>query len=184
MGPQSSAHRKTALRAQIRSARRTLSDAQRAARDRAVDAQAARIAERFGPGDVVSSYMPTRLEPGSDRMLAAFADRGARVLVPVVVGPDTVLAWRRWPGEGPSLPPGALAEAAVVLVPALAADRRGVRLGQGGGHYDRSLAEADPAARLIAVVDDRELVEELPCEPHDQLLGWALTPKGLWRLGG
>ncbi|ADG96993.1 5-formyltetrahydrofolate cyclo-ligase [Segniliparus rotundus DSM 44985] len=184
MGPQSSAQRKAALRAQTRSARRALSDAQRAARDRAVDAQAARIAERFGPGDVVSSYVPTSLEPGSDRMLAAFADRGASVLVPVVVGVDAALAWRHWPEEGQDAPPGALAEAAVVLVPALAVDRRGVRLGQGGGHYDRSLAEAGPGAMLVAVVDDRELVDELPCEPHDELLGWALTPKGLWRLGG
>ena len=76
----------------------------------------------------------------------------------------------RWgllePAE-PWLPESALAEAALVVVPALAVDRRGVRLGRGRGFYDRSLAGRDPRARLIAMVRDDELVDELPAEPHD-----------------
>ncbi|EFV13181.2 5-formyltetrahydrofolate cyclo-ligase [Segniliparus rugosus] len=182
MDPQLSARRKADLRLRIRTARRALADARRSARDAAVDARAAQLAERLGPGSVVSSYVPTRLEPGTERMLAAFAERGSRVLVPVVVGPDAALAWRQWRQDGPDLPPEALAEAALVLVPALAVDRFGTRLGQGGGHYDRSLRHADPEARLVAVVDDPEVVEGLPREPHDRRVGWALTPTDLVRL--
>jgi 5-formyltetrahydrofolate cyclo-ligase len=73
----------------------------------------------------------------------------------------------------------------VVLVPALAVDRRGVRLGRGGGFYDRSLSFCRPGARLVAVVRDSELVDELPGEPHDVPMTHALTPGGgLTRLAG
>jgi 5-formyltetrahydrofolate cyclo-ligase len=70
------------------------------------------------------------------------------------------------------------------LVPALAVDRAGVRLGRGAGFYDRALPLADPAARLIAVVRDDELVDALPAEPHDVPMTHALTPSsGLVTLG-
>ena len=65
----------------------------------------------------------------------------------------------------------------VVLVPALAVDRRGVRLGRGGGYYDRSLPLCRPDARLIAVVRDHEIVDELPSQPHDVRMTHALTPR-------
>ena len=67
----------------------------------------------------------------------------------------------------PWLPESALAEADLVFVPALAVDRRGVRLGRGAGFYDRSLSDRDPQARLVATVRDAEFVDELPSEPHD-----------------
>jgi len=76
----------------------------------------------------------------------------------------------------PWLPPTALGSVRTVLVPALAVDRRGVRLGRGAGFYDRSLAFRDPVARLIAVVRDDELVDALPVEPHDVPMTHALTP--------
>ncbi len=65
----------------------------------------------------------------------------------------------------------------MVFVPALAVDRAGVRLGRGAGFYDRSLPLADPAARLVAVVRDDELVDEIPAEPHDVRMTHALTPR-------
>ena len=72
----------------------------------------------------------------------------------------------------------------MILVPALAVDRAGVRLGRGAGFYDRSLPLADAAARLIAVVRDDELVARLPAEPHDVRMTHALTPhNGLVTLG-
>jgi 5-formyltetrahydrofolate cyclo-ligase len=52
-----------------------------------------------------------------------------------------------------------------------------VRLGRGRGFYDRSLAARDPHARLMAVVRDEELVDELPAEPHDVAMTHALTPR-------
>ena len=76
------------------------------------------------------------------------------------------------------------AGALVVLVPALAVDRRGVRLGRGAGFYDRSLTLARPDTPLIAVVRDDELLDRLPAEPHDVRMTHALTPqKGLVDLG-
>ena len=76
----------------------------------------------------------------------------------------------------PWLPADAIAAATVVLVPALAVDRAGVRLGRGAGFYDRSLPLAAPTARLVAVVRDDELVDRLPAEPHDVRMTHALTP--------
>ena len=61
-------------------------------------------------------------------------------------------------------------------MPALAVDRRGVRLGRGAGHYDRSLVFAAAGVTLLAVVRDEELVERLPGEPHDVRMSGALTP--------
>jgi 5-formyltetrahydrofolate cyclo-ligase len=86
--------------------------------------------------------------------------------------------------EPPWLGVDAIAAAAVILVPALAVDRTGVRLGRGAGFYDRSLGLADPAAMLVAVVRDDELVDRLPGEDHDVPVTHALTPgRGLVPLG-
>ena len=64
-------------------------------------------------------------------------------------------------------PADAIATATLVVVPALAVDRRGVRLGRGAGFYDRSLLLAAPTALLVAVVRDDELLPIIPGEPHD-----------------
>jgi 5-formyltetrahydrofolate cyclo-ligase len=55
-------------------------------------------------------------------------------------------------------------------------DRNGIRLGRGAGFYDRTLVLTDPAARLVAVVRDDEVVDKLPAEPHDVRMTHALTP--------
>ena len=52
-----------------------------------------------------------------------------------------------------------------------------MRLGRGRGFYDRSLGDRDPQARLIAVVRDAELVDELPSEPYDVPMTHAVTPR-------
>jgi 5-formyltetrahydrofolate cyclo-ligase len=62
----------------------------------------------------------------------------------------------------------ALEAADVVLVPALAADRAGHRLGRGGGSYDRALQRVRPGALAIAVVHAHELLDRVPAEPHDR----------------
>ncbi len=151
----------------------------------------------LGAREWVCAYVPVDREPGSTAMLDALLTGGARVLLPVT-GPPGPLSWAEYTGTdamrrarfgllepiGAVLPPAAVARAEVILVPALAVDRRGVRLGRGAGYYDRTLAAARPEARLIAVVRDEEVVERLPEEPHDLRMGWALTPRGgLRRLG-
>jgi 5-formyltetrahydrofolate cyclo-ligase len=145
-----------------------------------------------GP-QTVCAYVPIRFEPGSIALLDTLSTLTDRVLLPVAHndadGVPQPMRWgeyrkgqlvaARWglrePAE-PWLPAEAVAEATVVFVPALAVDRSGVRLGRGAGFYDRSLSLADPAARLVAVVRDDELVDEVPAEPHDVRMTHALTP--------
>lgn len=154
-------------------------------------ALAAAIGPLAGADDVVCAYVPIRGEPGDLRMLDALRVRDATVLLPVTGEPGP-LSWARYEGADslrkarfgllepttPTLPPETVATAATILVPALAVDRRGVRLGRGAGYYDRTLGAAGDGTRLIAVVRDNELVDHLPEEPHDRRMGWALTPGG------
>jgi 5-formyltetrahydrofolate cyclo-ligase len=71
----------------------------------------------------------------------------------------------------------------LVVVPALAVDRAGVRLGRGGGSYDRALARTRPDALLVALLYQGELVDALPTEPHDARVDVAILPEtGIARL--
>lgn len=142
----------------------------------------------------ICAYVPVGTEPGTIEILDMLLSKTGRVLLPVArtSGDKTPLPLR-WgeyrPGEltsgpwklfeppKPWLPESALAEANLVLVPALAVDRHGVRLGRGGGFYDRSLAGRDPHAQLITIVRDPELLNELPSEPHDVRMTHAVMPK-------
>ncbi|WP_039780811.1 5-formyltetrahydrofolate cyclo-ligase, partial [Nocardia cerradoensis] len=144
----------------------------------------------------VAGYIPVAGEPGSVAMLDALRVAGARVMVPVT-GPPGPLGWAEYTGieglrrarygllepDGPPLGVAAIEWPEVIVIPALAVDRRGVRLGRGAGYYDRTLPAARPDARLVAVVRDTELLDALPEEPHDRRMGWALLPEaGLCRL--
>ncbi|CRZ18518.1 5-formyltetrahydrofolate cyclo-ligase [Mycolicibacterium neworleansense] len=146
-------------------------------------------------GQTVCAYVPVGSEPGSQALLDALVELGARVLLPVARNdedgrampmqwgpyePRTLVAGEfglREPAP-PWLPAGHIADAEVILVPALAVDRSGNRLGRGAGFYDRTLIYAAPHARLVAVVRDGELVDELPADPHDVRMTHALTPSG------
>jgi len=172
---------KTQQRAALLAARRKVPDAVRAA-------EALALCEHLGefvrPDDTVCAYLPVGTEPGSPQLVDRLRELCARVLLPVTRsgadGEPLPLLWGAYvpgdlvparfgllePGE-PWLPSSAVGEADLVLVPALAVDRRGVRLGRGGGFYDRSLPLCRPVAKLVAVVRDAELVDELPSESHD-----------------
>lgn len=134
----------------------------------------------------VAGYLPLPSEPLDDGLLDQLVARGVQVIVPITET-DRPLDWARYPTATDSGPFGirtprgarlgqaAIGTVEVVLVPAFAVDRRGVRLGRGGGHYDRTLVLA-PAARRIAVLYDGELVDELPAEPHDLAVHAVVTP--------
>ena len=186
------------MRQRLLAARRSVSDDARADEARSL---ADHVNAVLDSGGTVCAYVPVGAEPGSIEMLDVLLRRANRVLLPVARttadNSPVALQWGEYrPGQlvaarfgllepaGPWLPATALAEASVVLVPALAVDRTGVRLGRGRGFYDRTLVSRNPHARLVAVIRDEELLDELPHEPHDVPMTHALTPgRGLVELG-
>jgi 5-formyltetrahydrofolate cyclo-ligase len=82
--------------------------------------------------------------------------------------------------SGPRLGTSAITDCDLVLVPALAMDRHGNRLGRGAGCYDRALGLARPGVPVAALLHDGELVPSVPTEPHDVPLTAAVTPRGGW----
>ena len=140
----------------------------------------------------LAAFVPDPTEPGYGRLPAALGALGARVLLPVIPTVGRELDWavdtgHLVPGRfglmepvGPRLSPDALGAADVVVVPALAVDRAGIRLGRGGGYYDTSLVHARPDAVLVALLFDGERVEELPAEAHDRPVTAVVTPSGGW----
>ncbi|QWF81901.1 5-formyltetrahydrofolate cyclo-ligase [Amycolatopsis sp. CA-230715] len=147
----------------------------------------------------VCCYVPFGSEPGAMGLLDAVRTAGSKVLLPVVPPEPGPLDWAEYTGTaslaagrlrgvleptGARLGADALGDAGLVLVPALAVDRSGIRLGRGAGYYDRSLPRAADGAELVALVRDDELVDRLPGEAHDMKMTAALTPGGgLTRLG-
>lgn len=179
--PEPIAAAKRTARAAVRVSRRARAalaadDPRRAAEAAAV---AAAILPQVPPGGTVASYVALPTEPPTGALHVALTARGLRVIVPIL-RPDKDLDWAVL--DGPDRPLGrhAIATAALIVVPALQVDRRGRRLGQGGGSYDRALARADPAARIVAVIDDDALVEQVPHEPHDALVSAVVRPGMGW----
>ena len=128
----------------------------------------------------VCGYLPLRTEPGSVELLRELADRGVRVLVPVLLA-DRDLDWAEWDEQpGAALGLGAIADADAVLAPALAVAADGTRLGRGGGSYDRALARVRTSVQVAALVFDEELVDALPTDPWDVRVSAVITPSG-WR---
>jgi 5-formyltetrahydrofolate cyclo-ligase len=141
---------------------------------------------------VVAGYAALPGEPDVGAALDALRRHGIRVLLPVVLA-HRELEFRVYNGDlvdgrmGVRVPPPdaavvALDEADVVLVPALAADRAGHRLGRGGGSYDRALVRVRPGALVIAVVDSKEVLASVPVESHDIRVGAVLAGDELIRV--
>jgi 5-formyltetrahydrofolate cyclo-ligase len=189
-GPDATAAAKSVVRERHLARRRSRSDAERAA---AATATATALLQGLAGIRTFAAYVPDAIEPGHGRIPAVFTRLGARVLLPVIPQEGRELAWavdtgRLAPGRfgllepvGPRLGPTAIGTAAVVVVPALAVSRDGVRLGRGGGYYDRALRHARPDAVLVALVFDDELVDDLPVEPHDRRVDAVVTPSGGWQ---
>jgi 5-formyltetrahydrofolate cyclo-ligase len=98
-------------------------------------------------------------------------------------GPDSLATARRGLLEpiGPPLGPEAIAGADVVIVPGLAADRTGLRLGRGGGSYDRALGRVPVGTFTCVLLNDDELLELVPSDDHDRRVSAAVTEERLVR---
>jgi 5-formyltetrahydrofolate cyclo-ligase len=146
----------------------------------------------------VATYAARPTEPGTLEMLERLSARGSRILLPVL-GAGLQRDWAEYGGPAdlqvrapgrppepgtPTLGPEALGHADVVIAPALAVDTRGVRLGQGGGWYDRALEHTRPGTKVVAVVFPEEVYDAadrpLPVQEHDRPVDAVATPLG-WR---
>jgi 5-formyltetrahydrofolate cyclo-ligase len=185
---------KLALRDQLLTARnrRGLLEVGEAARALAEHVLAAPEVRRAA---TVTAYVSVGTEPGTTGLLDALVGLGTRVVLPVVLpdldldwavydGPDSLVRARRGLLEpaGPRLGLEAVATADVVLTPGLAVDRRGMRLGQGGGCYDRALGRVPVGTFTCTLLYDGELLDEVPVAPHDRPVTAVVTPSGLTRL--
>lgn len=143
----------------------------------------------------VAAYVAMGQEPGTGPLVDRVRGAGRHVLLPVLL-PGNDLDWARYTGPddlvparlGLLEPPGArlgvdaIATADVVLVPALAVDRTGLRLGRGGGSYDRALARVPVGTFVCALLFEDELLEAVPAAPHDRRVNAVVSPAGLTRL--
>jgi 5-formyltetrahydrofolate cyclo-ligase len=148
----------------------------------------AHLADALAPyaGEILAGYMPMRTEIDP---LPAMALHKGPVAVPVILAPAQPLAFRAWspecamvPGDFGALIPeaGAWLTPRVLIVPLLAFDARGYRLGYGGGFYDRTL-EALRAAGPVTAIGFAYAAQELqrvPTEPTDQPLDLIVTDEG------
>ncbi|MFE2055351.1 5-formyltetrahydrofolate cyclo-ligase [Streptomyces sp. NPDC056465] len=188
--------RKQLLRRELLAARRLLTseDVRTAA---AVLASAAGDLPELAGARTVAAYVSVGREPGTHALLDTLRARGVRVLLPVLMA-DNDLDWAAFEGaehlvpagrgllepDGARLGPQAVLDADAVLLPGLAVDGRGMRLGRGGGSYDRVLARlaaggARPA--LVVLLYDGEVVARVPEEPHDHPVDAVVTPAGARR---
>lgn len=155
----------------------------------------------------VAAFMPTAIEPGHGRLIETLTtgswisdQQNIEVFLPITL-PAGVLRWAPYRGEefltsGPmgiaepqceeseTLSSALLAEMDFIIVPALATNSQGRRLGQGGGYYDRALSYLpNPGPTLITLLFPGEVHPDIPVEAHDQKTDYVITPEGTFRPG-
>jgi 5-formyltetrahydrofolate cyclo-ligase len=160
----------------------------------------ARLLDLTADADVVAAYSSFGTEPDTAPLLAGLLQRGIRVLLPVLLK-DGDLAWGWYSGPDSLVRgTGGIDEPAVaadveeilradfVVVPGLAVDSRGMRLGRGGGSYDRVLGRIESAhqgeesrLRTVALLYPDEVGADIPAEAHDRPVDAAVTAAGLTR---
>ena len=185
---------KAGLRSRVRAARIARAEDERTASAIALVERVLALPE-VRTAATIALYMSMPTEPGTAPLVHALLDNDRRVLLPRVTGDS--LTWTRVT-RSTQYVPGAfgidepisedrvdLSLADVIVVPALAVDLHGARLGQGGGFYDRALAQLDRPT--IALLFDDEVVDVaagpgLPSEPHDRRVDVIVTPQRTMRI--
>ena len=182
---------KLALRDQLLTARRRMPPAELGARALAV-AQVAMDSADVRRAATVAAYVSVGSEPGTAVLLDLLRAAGKRVLLPILL-PDGDLDWGLHDGvlvpaargllepAGPRLGPAAIATADALLVPGVAVSDDGLRLGRGGGSYDRALARVPVGTFTCVLLYDDEVGLDVPAEPHDRRVLAAATPAGIAR---
>jgi 5-formyltetrahydrofolate cyclo-ligase len=179
---------KAALRRQITAARAAMPAAEREAAGRAIRDHLLSLPEVAAAG-TIAAYYSIGTEPATHSLVYALWKRGSYVVLPLLLpggdldwasyeGPDSLVPGPRGllqPGEPPR-GTGCVSRADVVLVPAVAVDGAGYRLGRGGGCYDRALTRVGEQVPVIALLYDAELVDAVPVDDHDQRVRAVARP--------
>jgi len=187
MRDSSSATTKTELRKQALARRDALPAAERQQAAETIAARAFPVA--VAPGTIVAGFMPMKSEINPLPLLRALAGAGARLALPVVAGQGKPLIMRAWAFGEPLLagvwgirePEPAAPEVApdILIVPLLAFDRAGQRVGYGAGYYDRTIAalRAKQPALAIGLAFAAQEIAAVPATPHDAPLDLVLTER-------
>ncbi|THD77301.1 MAG: 5-formyltetrahydrofolate cyclo-ligase [Phenylobacterium sp.] len=183
---------KTALRLRMRGLRRRLAAE---APDAAARAAERLPLDRLPPFKAFAIYHPQGSELDPVPMARRLAEGGAATLLPVAETRDRALVFRVWSPELP-LEPDAVGVPSpprmsgsmtpqLIVAPLLAFDRQGGRLGQGGGHYDRTLQALRRTGQvfILGLAYAGQELAEIPMEPHDERLDAVLTEAGYIELG-
>jgi 5-formyltetrahydrofolate cyclo-ligase len=148
----------------------------------------------FDAGSTVAGYWPIATELDVRPLLARLHGRGIRCALPAVVAGDDLLVFRRWsptddlePADHDTRQPFATAEVVIpqaLLVPLLAVDGSGHRLGYGRGWYDRTLAALRGRGRAVAIGVGYgvQRIERVPSAIGDQTVDWILTERAVERV--
>jgi 5-formyltetrahydrofolate cyclo-ligase len=154
-----------------------------------IDSQLDRVFPDLGRG-VVAFCWPYRNEYDARYLASALRRRGATTALPVIVAPKTPLIFREWhPGvktvPGPLGIPCPEGSAEVlpdhVLLPMLAWDADGYRLGYGGGFFDRTLAALEKRPRVIGISNEKAYLQTIHPQPHDIPMDFVVTERGVYR---
>ena len=146
------------------------------------------------PDEVVSGYHPVRGEIDPLPLMARLAADGIVTALPVVVARGQPLIFRQWRSGDPLMageygipvPPESAREVVpdLMLVPLLAFDRRGYRLGHGAGYYDRTIAalhRTKANVRTLGLAFEDQGVDDVPHDGHDQPVDWVVTERTVLR---
>ena len=180
------------MREELLARRRTMTPAQRAEAAEAIALHVLAV-PLVSRARRIACYLSMPSEPGTGPLLSTLHDHGIEVVVPITLAHHS-LDWVAYDPadavtsttlgipepQGPRLGSDALRTCSAVIVPALAVDHAGHRLGRGAGYYDRALTAV--AAPVCALVFTHELLPEVPHEPHDVPVHMAVTPSGLFRV--
>lgn len=179
------------FRERLLQARRRLSESDRATAAQAIAAHVLALPE-VARARTVACYLSLPTEPGTRPLIDGLVERGIEVLIPAVDGdaldwvvfdPDVAIA----PGPlgvpepvGERLGPQTIERADFVIVPGLAVDGDGMRLGRGRGFYDRLIRQGIGPTCVLLFAD--EVLASVPSEPHDERVNMVVTPLGVARL--
>jgi len=181
-------HEKRALRADLRERRTLLSEAQRESAALAIGQQLDALIDSLGARSI-SCFLSTTTEPGTRDFVTRAVQRGIRVLLPISRA-DGLLDWAVATDDdeiaeglfglpeptGEVLGPIAVNDVDLMIIPAAAVDRSGMRMGWGRGYFDKTIGSMEKCPPVYAVIYDSEILDALPREVHDQPVTGVVTP--------